>query len=72
MSLPANRVARPASLFSLARVRIRAPKGLSVTVCGTLQVPFFHKSEIMRLDRGFRPNVKKNGEKLPFLWLVLR
>src|SRR5947209_19335612 len=68
--LRANRVARPASLFSLAPARIRARKVLSVTVCGCLQVPFFHRSEIIRLDTGFRPNVREKGAKRPLFRLA--
>ena len=35
-----------------------------------LQVPFFHESEIMALDKGNTPKVAKNGGKPPFLWLA--
>ena len=63
-----SRRARPESralgLFSLLPpARIRARKGLSVTVRGRLQVPFFHRSEIMRLDIGNWPKVREKWRK---------
>jgi hypothetical protein len=58
---------RAQGFFSLLPpARIRARKALSEIVDGSLQVPFFHGSEINALDIGFRPKLAQNGEKPTF------
>jgi hypothetical protein len=55
-------------LFALLRpAQNRDRKVVSETLSGSFQVPFFHRSEIIRLDIGKRPIVEEIGRFPPFL-----
>ena len=62
------RVARQrGSFLSCPQREIRAWKDVSESVRASLQVPIFHKSEIMALDTGKRSKPVRNGRKPPIV-----